>query len=172
MTASTDLLTDGFGRVREAVHEAVSGLDPEELAARLDPDANSIGWLVWHLARVQDSHLAELREDEEVWTADGFHERFALPFPADATGYAHSSADVAAVRNLTPELLTGYYDAVHERTLAYVAGLSDGDLGRVVDESWTPPVTLGVRLISVIADDLQHAGQAAFIRGVLQRRRG
>jgi hypothetical protein len=27
-----------------------------------------------------------------------------------------------------------------------------------------------VRLVSVIADDLQHVGQAAYVRGILQRR--
>ncbi|MFF7654005.1 DUF664 domain-containing protein [Streptomyces sp. NPDC007983] len=166
---SADLLADAFGRVREAVHEAAGGLTTDELAVRLDDGANSIAWLVWHLTRVQDDHVSEVAGTEQAWTTDGWYERFGLPFPPAATGYGHRGRDVAKV--LAPaDLLIGYHDAVHERTDEYVRGLRNADLDQVVDEAWTPPVTLGVRLISVIEDDLQHAGQAAFVRGALARR--
>ena len=170
MTASADLLVDAFGRVKESVHEVVAGLDPQQLAARLDAEANSIAWLIWHLTRVQDDHVAEVAGAEQVWTADGWAGRFGLDLPPGDTGYGHTAEQVAAVRGVTGELLTGYYDAVHEQTVGYVSGLRDEDLARVVDTSWTPPVTLGVRLVSVVNDDTQHVGQAAFIRGVLERR--
>jgi uncharacterized damage-inducible protein DinB len=164
---SAELLVDAFGRIREAVHSAVDGLTAEQLAARLDDGANSIAWLVWHLARIQDDHLAHVAGREQQWTSGGWFERFDLPFDRGATGYGQSDDEVAAVRVKSPELLTGYYDAVHEATLRFVSALADADLDRVVDRRWDPPVTLGVRLVSVIADDLQHAGQAAFVRGVL-----
>jgi hypothetical protein len=167
---STEIVVDAFGRVREAVHEAVDGLTADQLAHRVDPAANSIGWLVWHLTRVQDDHVADAAGTEQVWTSDGWVDRFALPLDRMDTGYGHSSADVAAVRVPTADLLTGYYDAVHERTVGYLSGLTETDFGRVVDTRWDPPVTLAVRLVSVIADDLQHAGQAAFLRGVVERR--
>ena len=163
---SAELLTDAFGRVQETVHEAVDGLSAAQLAARLDDDANSIAWLCWHLARVQDDHVADAFGVEQVWP--GFIERFGLPFRPGATGYGHSSAQVDLVR-VSADLLTGYHDAVHEQTVALVAGLTDADLARVVDERWDPPVTLGVRLVSVISDGLQHAGQAVFVRGILLR---
>jgi uncharacterized damage-inducible protein DinB len=163
---SAELLTDAFGRVLESVHEAVDGLSAAQLAARLDQDANSIAWLCWHLARVQDDHLADAFGVEQVWP--DFMDQFGLPFGPGATGYGDSSARVALVR-VSADLLTGYQDAVHEQTVALVSGITDADLSRVVDERWDPPVTLGVRLISVISDGLQHAGQAAFIRGVLLR---
>ncbi|MER5636089.1 DUF664 domain-containing protein [Kitasatospora sp. NPDC002227] len=164
-----ELLADAFGRVREAVHDVVEGLDEEQLAARLDPEANSIGWLVWHLTRVQDDHVADAAGIEQVWTGQGWYERWGLPFAARATGYGHRPRDVAAVRPGSPALLTGYYDAVHEQTLGFVQGLSGSSLDRIVDENWTPSVSLGVRLVSVLAEDLQHVGQAAFVRGVLRR---
>ena len=167
---SAELLVDAFGRVREVVHGAVGGLSSEQLSARLDDDANSIAWLVWHLTRIQDDHVAHVADTEQVWTSQGWMERFGLPFDAWATGYGHSSDDVAAVRVGSGDLLTGYYDAVHEHTIRYVQGVTDTDLDRVVDERWDPPVTLGVRLVSVIEDDLQHGGQAAFVRGILERR--
>jgi uncharacterized damage-inducible protein DinB len=169
MTPAIALLTDGFGRIREVVHAAVEGLPAEGLRFRADAEANSIAWLAWHLTRVQDDHLADVADTEQVWTADGWAQRFGLPFRASATGYGHSTADVAAVRGVRAELLIGYFDAVHERTMAYLGSLDDAALDRIVDTSWDPPVTLGVRLISVISDDLQHAGQAAFVRGIFER---
>ena len=161
-----DLLADAFDRVQQSVHRVLEGLGDEQLAHRIDGRANSIAWLVWHLSRVQDDHLADAAGSAQVWLADGWHERFALPFPAAATGYGHSPEEVAAVR-ASAELLAGYHDAVHERTVGFVRGLSAADLDRVVDRAWDPPVTLGVRLVSVISDDLQHAGQAGFVRGLL-----
>jgi len=163
---SAEVLIDAFGRVQETVHEVVEGMSAAQLTARLDQHANSIAWLCWHLARVQDDHLADAFGVEQVWP--GFMDRFGLPFGPGATGYGDSSAQVALVR-VSADLLTGYQDAVHEQTVALVSGITDADLSRVVDEGWNPPVTLGVRLISVISDGLQHAGQAAFIRGILLR---
>ncbi|MGH3454466.1 MAG: mycothiol transferase [Nocardioidaceae bacterium] len=164
-----ELLTDGFGRIRERVHAVVDAMTPEQLAYRADAEANSIGWLVWHLTRVQDDHIADAAGTEQVWLADGWHERFGLPLDAHATGYAHTPDEVAAVRVESHELLTSYHDAVYQRTIDYVSGLSDADLDRIVDASWDPPVTLGVRLVSVLSDDLQHVGQAAFVRGLIDR---
>jgi uncharacterized damage-inducible protein DinB len=167
---SAEVVADAFGRVREEVHAAVEGLSPKDLNARLDADANSIAWLVWHLARIQDDHVADAAGLEQVWLSQGWAARFGLPFGEEATGYGHTSEQVAAVRVDSAELLLGYYDAVHEQTMGFVGQLDDAALDRVVDEAWSPPVTLGVRLVSVIADDLQHAGQAAFVRGSLRRR--
>jgi uncharacterized damage-inducible protein DinB len=164
-----DVLTDAFGRVREAVHGAVDSMTTEQLAYRIDGTANSIAWLVWHLTRVQDDHVADAAGTKQAWTSDGWAERFGLPFSVQATGYGDTTEQVGAVR-ASAELLTGYYDAVHERTLRFVADLTDADLPRIVDEGWDPPVSLGVRLVSVIDDDLEHAGQAAFVRGILLRR--
>lgn len=112
---------------------------------------------------------ADVAGVEQVWTSQGWFERFGLPFDPVATGYGHQADEVAAVRVETGDLLVGYYDAVHEQTLRYVQDLTDAELARIVDRSWDPPVSLSVRLVSVIADDLQHAGQAAFVRGIVER---
>jgi hypothetical protein len=170
MTPATALLTDGYGRIADVVRGTVTGLGEEELTFRVDPAANSIAWLVWHLTRVQDDHVAEVAGTEQVWIADGWAERFGLPIPVEATGYAQSADEVGNVRGIGAGMLIGYFDAVHERTVAYLASLEDDDLDRIVDTSWDPPVTLAVRLVSVLSDDLQHAGQAAFLRGVVRRR--
>ncbi|MFE7187959.1 mycothiol transferase [Streptomyces erythrochromogenes] len=168
---ATDVIADGFGRIREVVHEAVDGVPAELLNARVDPAANSITWLVWHLTRIQDDHIAAAAGLEQVWQAGGWADRFDLPLPTGSTGYAHSARQAGTVRVDSGELLLGYFDAVHEQSLGFLRGLAAADLDRVVDERWDPPVTLGVRLVSVLSDDLQHAGQAAFVRGVLERGR-
>jgi uncharacterized damage-inducible protein DinB len=161
------VLRDLFGRVQTDVHGAVDGLDDEALAHRVGGDANSIAWLVWHLTRVQDDHVAEVAGTEQVWTAQGWAARFALPFDVEATGYGQGGDEVGAVR-VGADLLLGYYDAVHEQTLQYLDRIGEDDLDTIVDRRWDPPVTLGVRLISVADDDIQHAGQAAFVRGVVE----
>ncbi len=170
MTTTAELLADAFSRVHESVHAVLDGISDDALTVRLDPDANTIAWLVWHLARVQDDHVADVAGTEQVRTKDGWARRLDLPFDDSALGYGQSSDEVAQVRGVSAEQLSGYFDAVHEATLAYVRQLSDADLDRVVDTRWDPPVTLAVRLVSVINDDLQHVGQAAFVRGVLDRR--
>ncbi len=167
--SSSELLADGFGRIRERVHAVVDAMTADQLAYRADPEANSIGWLVWHLTRVQDDHIADAAGTDQVWLAGGWQERFGLPLEPHATGYAHTAEEVAAVRVESHELLTGYHDEVYQATIDFVGGLGDGDFARVVDESWDPPVTLGVRLVSVLSDDLQHVGQAAFVRGLIDR---
>lgn len=168
--SSAEVLVDAFGRVREVVHQAVDGLAADELGYRVDEDANSIAWLVWHLTRVQDDHVADAAGIEQVWTSKGWADRFGLPFDDSATGYGHGSDEVAAVGTVSAELLTAYHDAVYEQSVRYVENLTDDDLVRIVDDAWDPPVTLSVRLVSVISDDLQHAGQAAYLRGIAQRR--
>jgi uncharacterized damage-inducible protein DinB len=159
-----DLLADAFDRVKQTVHSAVDGLSDDQLAYRVNGTSNSIGWLVWHLTRVQDDHVADVAGTDQVWP--DWYDRFGLPFDVAEHGYGHDCDQVAAVR-APADLLLGYHDAVHAATTAYVRTVTSDDLDRIVDENWDPPVTLGVRLLSVVNDDLQHAGQAAFVRGLL-----
>jgi hypothetical protein len=169
MTSAQEILRDAFDRVHELVPSTVEGLTTDELLWRPDADANHLAWLVWHLSRVQDDHLAGVGEVEQAW--GGWAPRFGLPYPEGAIGYGQSSAAVGAFVLADPELLTGYHEAVHELTCSVLEGLSDEDLGRVVDDRWDPPVTAAVRLVSVVNDVGQHVGQAAYVRGLIERRR-
>lgn len=163
------MLIELFDRVPGHVREAVEGLTAAELATAPEPGANPIGWLVWHLTRVQDDHVSELIPDEQVWTTGDWAPRFGLtPDPAN-TGYGHSPNQVAAVRPESADVLVGYHDAVAGRTREFLNRLTPADLDRVIDTRWDPPVTLGVRLVSVVDDDIQHAGQAKYARGLLAR---
>jgi hypothetical protein len=167
---TAEVLIDAFGRIRQLVEKSVEGLSPEDLTYRPDPAANSIAWLTWHLTRIQDDHVGEIVASEQAWTAAGWADRFGLPFDVAATGYGHSSEDVAAVRPQNPDLLIGYHEAVWSNTMTYLGAMGPNDLDRIIDESYDPPVSVGVRLVSVISDNIQHGGQARYVRGMLERR--
>lgn len=169
------LLTETFDRIAELVPTTVDGLSDDQLAVRPEGTAgskgNSIAWLIWHLSRVQDNHLADVAGTEQVW-AQGWRERFALPLSdADSIGFGHTSAQVDQVR-ASAELLAGYHEAVAAATTEFVSELGATDLDRIVDRRFDPPVTLGARLTSVVSDCLQHLGQAAYVRGLLDRATG
>jgi uncharacterized damage-inducible protein DinB len=164
---ANEVLLDGFARLPELVRRAVRDLSTDQLGHAPVEGANTIGWLVWHLARIQDDHVAEAQGADQVWSSGDWPARFGLPPGTLDTGYGHTPDRVAAVRPESWRTLVEYYDAVHARTVAYLEHLGDEDLDRVVDERWDPPVTLGVRLVSVLNDDAQHVGQAAYVRGLL-----
>lgn len=162
---SNELLLDAFGRIRETVEATLGGLDAGDLVRRPAATGNSIAWLIWHLGRVEDAQVSSAAGLDQVWTSQDFAGRFGLPLTERDTGYGHSSHQVDAVQ-AAPELLLEYYDAVHRQTVEFLRTLTDDDLDRVVDKRWDPPVTLGVRLVSTIADCLQHVGQAAYAKGL------
>ena len=161
-----ELLVDSFNRVHELVEELTGGWDEAVAGFRPDAEANPVSWLLWHLTRVQDDHVADLAGAAQVWPA--WRDRFALPFDDDATGYGQSPQEVGQVR-VPGELLAGYHADVHAMSLRYVRQVDADQLSRVVDESWDPPVTASVRLVSVLGDALQHLGQAAYVAGLAQR---
>lgn len=164
------ILEDAFERIKGGVYRSTDGLTSRDLAFRPDEEANSIGWLVWHLTRVQDHHVSDIAGRQQVWVESDWPARFGLDPDPENTGYDHTSDQVGAVRPDSPELLQDYHEAVHGRTLDYLAAMTLSEPDRIIDTSWDPPVSVGVRLVSVIGDDLQHVGQAAYVRGVLERR--
>ena len=179
LSAAQEILRDSFTRLIEHVDELTGGLTDELATYRPIPQANSIAWLVWHSARVQDvqvcgiaNTLADGRSDkprsEDLWTLGGWVDRFGLDLPRDDTGYGHGPDEVAKV-TAPAELLAGYYHAVHDMTLQFVETMSDEDLGAVVDRHWNPPVTASARIVSIIDDCAQHLGQAAYVRGMAAR---
>jgi hypothetical protein len=165
VSTPADIIGDAFERIGDDVVALVDGMSPTDLVRRVAPGANTVAWLVWHLLRVQDDHVADAAGTEQVWFSRGWQERFDLPFDPGATGYGQTADEVSAVHT-TSELLSGYARDVSAATRQFVSGLSADDLDRVVDDSWDPPVTLAARLVSVIGDDLKHLGQAEYAKGL------
>lgn len=169
-TLATALLTDAFTRVAEDLPRLLLGFSHKQLLWRPDPAANSVGWLTWHLTRVQDDHLAGVGQVEQVWLRQDWCQRFALPYPPQDIGYGQTAAEVAGFNVDDPELLLAYHRAVHLQTLTILSGLTQADYQRIVDERWQPPVTAAVRLVSVINDITAHTGQIGYLRGLIERR--
>jgi uncharacterized damage-inducible protein DinB len=165
----SELLDDACSRIPEVARQVVDGLDADALVWRPDPGANPIAWLLWHLARVQDDHVSELAGTEQEWATGSWASRFGLDPETMETGYGHTVQQVAAVRPDDGEVLMSYLEAVTARTREFLTTVDDEGLDRVVDASWDPPVTMGARLVSVIDDGAQHAGQASYVRGLLDR---
>jgi hypothetical protein len=171
MATTNEILLDAFGRVDEGVRTLLSSVPPNVLNVRPDGRGNPIGWLVWHLLRVQDDHLAEIAERQQVWTANGWYGRFGLPCPPEAHGYGFSSAEVDQTRFDGTDLLAGYQAEVHAMTVELLGGITAERLDDVIDTRWDPPVTVAVRVVSVAEDCLQHLGQANYVAGLLAARR-
>jgi hypothetical protein len=166
-----DLLIDGLGRVEESMRMTLDGLSAEQLAFRPAEHSNSIAWLAWHLTRVEDDHVSDLADEPQAWIAAGWHARFNRPARKNDTGFGHGPKEVASIRPESPEVLLEYYAVVHQRSVDYISQLSCADLDRIVDTGWDPPVTAGVRLVSVVDDTTQHVGQMAYIRGLIENRK-
>lgn len=161
---TSELLADHFERVRELYAGIATDLDTETAHVRPGGTGNPIAWLLWHTARVQDDHVAGLAGGAQAW--EEWASRFDLPLDRDDIGYGQSSEEVDAVRIPDLRLLVDYHADVHRLSLDYVARADAAELDRVVDEHWDPPVTAGVRLVSVLGDCLQHLGQAAYVKGL------
>lgn len=161
------LLLELYGRIPPLARSVVDGVDLATLTEPPASGANPIAWLVWHAARVQDHHVAELLDADQIWVGSDWARRFGLEPDPSNTGYGHAPQDVAAVRPGRPEVLLEYLDAVGRRTRTMLESLAPTELDRIVDRRWNPPVTLGVRLVSIADDSLQHLGQAAYLRGLL-----
>ena len=164
-----EILVEAYGRIRSVAHQAAEGLSAEALVFRPEADANSVGWLVWHLTRIQDDHLSEIADREQAWIEEEWYAKLGMAPDRVETGRGHTSEQVAAVRPPDATVLLGYHDAVIERSLAYLETVDEDELDRIIDRSYDPPVSVGVRLVSVISDNLQHAGQARYVRGILDR---
>ncbi|NOX29720.1 MAG: DUF664 domain-containing protein [Actinobacteria bacterium] len=160
----SELLIELYDRVVPLAEQAVTGLDTEQLVDA-PVGSNSIGWLIWHLARVQDDHLGEIMGSEQIWVSGDWGHRFGLVSDPGNIGYGHGPEDVAAVRPESAAALLEYLVAVAARTRAWLAKLVPDDLDQVVDHYEGDPITMGVRLVSVADDCLQHVGQANYIRG-------
>ncbi len=166
------LIVDGYERLPDVMKEVLAGVRPADLDQQPHPDCNSLGWTAWHLTRVQDSQIAELMGQEQLWIRDGWHEKFGRPADPEDTGYGHTPREVRAFRSPSVGVQLAYLRGVVARTMAYLAALTPADLARALDEPWQRPrPTVGVRIVSVLADCHQHAGEASYIRGLLEAER-
>lgn len=164
-----EVLIEAYQRIRELVHQAAVDLSASQLAYRPDPGSNSIAWLIWHLTRIQDDHISKIDGSEQIWVSSHWASELGLPDDASDLGQGHGPEQVAAIRPSSPDPLLGYHDEVMDHSISFLRSIVASDLDRIIDRTYTPPVSAGVRLVSVLSDNLQHAGQARYLRGMLER---
>jgi hypothetical protein len=166
-----ELIVDSYDRLPDLVEEALAGVRTTDLDWQPRPGTNPLGWTVWHLTRVQDAQIADLMGEADLWTRDGWHQKFGRPPDHDDSGYGHTAEQVRAFRSPSAKVQLDYLRAVTDRTKRYVASLTPAELDRELDESWQDsPPTVAVRIVSIVADCHQHAGEASYIRGLLKAR--
>ena len=165
---SNAIVIDALGRIQNTIRRVLDGMTPDQLYYRPAENSNSTAWVIWHLTRVQDHHISDMGGLEQLWTSDGWHARFGMEADGKNTGTGHTSGNVAKIRP-DAETLQSYYDAVYERTKAVLSSLTSEDMDRELDEpQYNPLPTIGVRCASIISDNTQHVGQAAYIKGLAQ----
>lgn len=162
-----DLLSNGFEQAHSLLKNVLQGLNPEDLDWQPKPDCNSIGWLTWHLVRQQDAAISYIMKEKQVWITGGWHEKFnRIADPLDY-GTGQTPEQVTAFKSPDVETIIGYSRTVKERTKVYMRTLTATDLDRVFKiPGFEPPPTVGSWLMSVMLDSMQHAGQAAYVRGL------
>ena len=149
------------------LQRTMGGLSPDDLLWRPEPDANPIGWLVWHGTRVEDRTVADLSGGAQAWIENGWYAKFGRdPDPLDR-GFGHTSEEVGAFRCPDAATLLAYHEEVRRRTDAFLDGLSDADLDREVETDHGPN-SVAQRLANLVNEMVTHGGQAAYIRGLRQ----
>ena len=167
MTAALTILIDAAQRAPEVARMVTEGLPPEAAHERPADRQNSIAWLIWHAARQEDVQVAQLSGREQVWSAGGWAQRLGIERGAEDFGFGDSAQDVGAVTTSSLEELAAYLTEVTEASARYAASLSDDEIAEVIDDSYDPPVTRGVRLVSTFEDASTHLGQAAYARSLV-----
>lgn len=161
---SIEILTDMAQRPVDAA-KRLPHLTATQLNAHPADHPNSIAWLLWHSGREVDVQLSDLTGAAQQWQQ--FRPRFELGDLGDTVGLGHSPEQASQIRVTDQQLLVAYLEATLTALSEYVESLTDSALGEVIDDSWTPPVTRGARLVSIVDDAAVHVGQAAYAAGAI-----
>ena len=164
-----EVLTAGFERITRTLERTLDGLTIEDLNWQPKPDCNSIGWLTWHLTRWQDVQVSSSLGKEQLWIKESWYEKFGRPADASDSGMGHKAEDLAKFKSPDVAALLGYNQAVLAQIKDYLNTLSLSDLDKVVEGTpFKPPPTVGMSLIGLWSDGMQHVGQAGYVRGLHQ----
>lgn len=168
MATFRDPLKSGLNEYYGKLKQTVEGLSPAELLWQPGPESNHILWTVWHMARVSDRWAnATVLGGEELWTRDGWAKKLGMS--EDRYGRGETPDQVRRFPAVDIALVLDYFDASHASVLAMIDALERADLDREVhSESRGESLNIGWILGHILAEESQHLGQIAYIRG-LQR---
>ena len=161
-----EFIEDAFDKEHGFLMEAVQDLTPDELAWRAGPEANPMGWILWHMIRVEDMWFQFfIQRPLEIWERAGWHEKFGLP--TRANGFDHTLEQVTSFPNLDLAELLSYGEAVRAGTLSYLKGLTPEDFAAVPREP-RPEMSVGAVFRQVIGELYQHQGHISYLKGLVR----
>lgn len=163
-----EFTADALERVHVFMALAFDDLTQEQLWYRPAPEANSIAWVGWHLTRGLDRRVSDMDRGEQTWIEGRWFDKFGLPPNPTDYGIGHTKEQVDTVRPPDCATILGYYDAVYQRALAFLASPEADDHDRVLEDSGN---TVAVEMVGMVAGNLQHIGQVGYIRGLIEGRR-
>jgi uncharacterized damage-inducible protein DinB len=153
----------------DMILKAVDGLSREELARRPNDQSNSIGWTLWHLARLEDVLVVDLIEQKpQLWIANGWYKKFGRAEDRNDHGFRHTAQDVAAFQVPEPDVLVGYFKAVRGEVKSFLGTFSNDGLEQPA-KRWgggEGTVKAGNYLTALVDEALAHGGQIAYLRGL------
>jgi DinB superfamily len=162
----SEFIEDALNREQRFLMEAVQDLTPEELARQPRPEANHIGWLLWHMFRVEDMWVQFFAQHQlELWERDGWHQKFGLP--TRDNGFGHTPEQVAGFPALGLSELLQYGEAVRASTLDYLRSLS-GESFDTIPRERRPDISVGRMFRQLIGEIFQHQGQIAYLKGLIR----
>jgi hypothetical protein len=165
----SDFILDMLDRMQQAVMEAVDSLSREELAWRPEPEANPIGFILWHQLRCEDAFVQGLiQRKTQVWVTEKWYQKLNLPENPMDNGYGYTAEQVAVFPILELSDLSGYAEAVRSRTLEYLKGVPPDKFDEVIQAGVFKGLAISKVFSLLLCEITQHIGQIAYLRG-LQR---
>ena len=159
-----EFITDALEKENGFLLDALDGLTSDELAWQPAPDANSIGWILWHMVRVEDMWIHFFAQFQtELWETEGWHEKFGLP--TRDNGFGHTAEQVNNFPSIDLAQFLEYRASVRASTLVYLNTLSPDDMETVPRER-RPEMSLGAMFRQIIGEMYQHVGHIAYLRGL------
>ncbi len=160
---ATEVMLRSLEQSQGYVDRALTGLTAQEFAWKPSPECNSIAFIVWHTARVEDFMVNRLiQRGKEIYEPEGWREK--LGTPPDA-GYQYTVEKLQAWPVPDMETLRGYARAVREKTIAFIKSANDAKLAEVPRPDRSPD-TIGIILGRITTEIALHAGQVCYLRGV------
>ena len=154
---------DGLKRGQSRI---LKDLTQQDLAWRPSSGCNSMGLILFHVAKGEDSFiLGSLQGKPALWSSQKWYDKMNLPESEAGNRYTVDQVNCFMVPDM--KQLMAYYDTVRTETLRYLDTLKPADFDRKVKLPFGEFNVAGV--FSVIASHTaQHNGEIAYLRGMLK----
>jgi hypothetical protein len=159
-----EFLTTMIAEFHGALMEDVKTLTPQNLKWKPAPQANPIGFLLWHYMRTEDNLVTGLQGKPAIWETEKWYEKMGLDAKAQGTGFKEPDVDKIAVLPLAD--LVAYAERVSRNTQEYLKTLDDVKLDFAPDPA-RPRRTIGALLRNfLLAHGWWHLGEIKYIKGL------